>query len=166
MKTFAFFLVVIIGLGVFLGCKKSNSSSDSVSLTGTHQFSGIADYVFTGFISFPPAAELNVADTFTTVITRAASPDSSDFIYLPATSVDPGPLGGIYLVFTTNLVSSSVPVAIEVADTLLTIPNQYPYSGGDLYVEGDGSFVNNKITLRYHTWYREYNKYDTAVSVR
>jgi hypothetical protein len=164
MKNVSFFLVLLVGFGLCGGCKKSNQPS---SLAGTHFFSGTADYVFPGFASFPAAQLLDQSDTFTTVITKSESPDSADYYYLPATTIDPGPLGGIYLVFTTTVESQSgATVAIHLADTLITIPPQFPWSGGDLNIHGDGSFVNNKITLRYQSEYRLYSKYDTAVSVK
>ena len=178
MKIFTFFLVVMIGLGLFFGCKKSDSSrhilidslshrpSDSLSLTGTHQFFGTADYSSPLSPFSPGFEDDNVPDTFTTVITRPVSTDSANYIYLPPSSVG-GPGGGIYLAFSTTPPDQwGVPVAIEVTDTLLTIPNQLPWSGYDLSVNGDGSFVNNKITLRFHSYYRGFEKYDTAVSVR
>lgn len=164
MKYFSLFLLALVSLSLSAGCKKSNRKA---SLTGTHFFTGTADYVFPGFVSFPTAKLLNQPDTFSTTFTRSSSPDSSDYYYLPATALEPGPLGGTYLVFTTTAQSpSSVPVVIRLTDTLITIPQQLPWSGGDLMVDGDGSFVNNRITLRYHSDYRLYDKYDTAISFR
>jgi hypothetical protein len=161
MKIILYFSVAVICLGFAVGCKKSSSYSP----LGTHQFSGTCDFIFTGFVSFPPAADSNVVDSFTTVITKSSSPDSSSYLLLPV-QLQTGPWGEPYLIFATTSESYASPVAIQVTDTLLTIPSQLPISGMGISIDGTGSIVNGKITLSYHSNYRNYNKYSTVVSTR
>jgi hypothetical protein len=161
MKLSIFVSMALVALGSLFGCKKNNVGN----LIGTHQFTGIdsVKYIFTGFASFPPAEFDSTAETLTTVISRPASMDSSNFILLPVTYYS-GPLGGEYLVFSTVPAQETVEVAIQITDTLLTIPQQFPVSGGDLAIDGSGSLVGNKLTISYHTAYRNYNKYSTIVT--
>jgi hypothetical protein len=173
MKKFVYFWIAIIALGLVWSCKKSNKSSKSdksngFTMTGTRQFSGLANYIDSYFV-VPPLTQDSVSETFTTVIQSATSPDSSDYVYLPV-AAQIGPWGEPYIIFTNTQSppgpDNAAPVAMKVTDTLLTIPEQYPWSGAGLYVVGSGSFVNNKITLTYHSWYREFNKYSTVVSTQ
>ncbi len=161
MKLSGFFLVVLVVLGSLGGCKKTNVDN----LVGTHQFTGMdsVKYVFTGFISFPPAEYDSVPETLTTVISRPGSKDSSDYILLPITYY-PGPLGGDYLSFSAVPDQGTIPVAIQITDTLLTIPLQVPVQGAYITIDGSGSLVGKKLTISYHTYYRNYNKYSTIAT--
>jgi hypothetical protein len=164
MKPSVFFLVALVASGSLSSCKKNNVDN----LVGTHKFTGIdsVKYIFTGFINFPPAEVDSAPETLTTVISRPGSKDSSDYILLPVTFYD-GPFGiGIpFLSFSTVPDQGTIPVAIQITDTILTIPFQLPGSGSDLSIDGGGSLVGNKLTISYHTDYRNYNKYSTIVTI-
>src|ERR1700689_5052202 len=108
MKIILYFSVAVIFWGVSVGCKKSSSYSP----LGTHQFSGTCDFIFTGFVSFPPAADSNVVDSFTTVITKSSPPDSSSYLLLPV-QLQAAPGGEPYLIFATTEESYASPVAIQ-----------------------------------------------------
>lgn len=162
-------LIVTISLVFVCGCKKHNDQSNSVVLSGKHVFSGSCKYYTSGLgYSF----ELDTTESLTAEILRPASKDSSDFILIPVTF---DPRDGVYGILT---VSPKYPLgvsgpnldtgflAIQIKDTLLTIPLQLPfdYVAYNQQYDGDGSLVNGKLTIRYHTFRRGYNKSSTLIT--
>ncbi len=160
-KFIASSLTLFIIMQLICGCNKDNQNSD-FRLVGTHSFSGPCKYVFDGFAGSQPAA-MDSSEMLQLAISRPDSKDSSDYILIPLV-FQHEPLGGEYLKMSTVAGDDINKVAIKITDTLLTIPGQFLVSGMGITIDGSGSIVNGKITIRYHTLYRAYNKYSTIVS--
>lgn len=146
----------------FIGaCKKSNSDYRD-KFTGNYELKGPVKYVLDGYGRYEE--ENGGIDTASLSIEKPASADSNDFILLRGVSfqIGTGPAfaGAYFLKFVQN----GIPVAAQVNDTSLTIPEQFPYQGSGMSISGTGTISNKKLTIQYKTHYRGLYKYATVTS--